>query len=95
MAGTATTTLKIPLSLRKRVAHVARKQGRSPHGFMLDAIDRETAREERLEAFVQEALAADRAIDETGEVYAASDVHRWLERLARGKKAPRPRPCRR
>ena len=94
MANT-TTSLKLPRELRTRVARVAKKTGRTPHRLMLEAIERETAREERMEAFVKEALAADRAIEETGEVYAARDVHAWLVRLASGKKAGRPRPWRR
>ena len=89
-----TTTLKLSRQLRVRVARVARKTGRTPHRVMLEAIERETAREERMEAFVKEALAADRAIDETGEVFAAPDVHAWLLRLASGKKARRPNPWR-
>jgi predicted transcriptional regulator len=91
----ATTTLKLPHELRVRVARVAKKTGRTPHRLMLEAIERETAREESMEAFVKEALAADRAIEETGEVYAAPDVHAWLRRLAGGKKGGRPRPWRR
>ena len=94
MANT-TTSLKLPRELRTRVARVAKKTGRTPHRLMLEAIERETAREERMEAFVKEALAADRAIEGTGEVYAARDVHAWLLRLASGKKAGRPRPWRR
>jgi hypothetical protein len=58
---------------------------------MIEAIERETAREERMEAFVKEALAADQTIEKTGEVYAAEDVHPWLTRLASGEKVARPR----
>jgi predicted transcriptional regulator len=93
MANT-TTSLKLPRELRTRVTRVAKKTGRTPHRLMLEAIERETAREERMEAFVKEALAADRAIDRGGEVYAAQDVHAWLLRLASGKKPRRPRPWR-
>ena len=46
-----------------------------------------------MEAFVAEALAADRAIEETGEVYAARDVHAWLGRLARGEAAAQAVPA--
>jgi len=91
---TATTTLKLPARLKMRIARVATKTGRTPHGFMLEALERETAREERMEAFVKEALAADRAIEETGEVYAADDVHAWLTRLASGRAGARPKPWR-
>lgn len=91
---TTTTTLKLPRSLKARMARVAKKTGRSPHGFMLEAIERQTSHEERMEAFVKEALAADRAIEKRGEVYAAEDVHAWIARLAQGQRPARPRPWR-
>lgn len=88
------TTLKVPRALKARITRLAKKTGRSPHAFMLEALERQTRREELVEEFVQEALAAGRAIDEGGEVYAAEDVHRWLERLARGERPARPKPWR-
>jgi predicted transcriptional regulator len=90
----STTTLKLPLELRARVAALAKKSGCSAHSLMLEAIERYTAREERMCEFVKEALTADRAIDRGGEVYAAADVHAWLGRLAKGKRLARPRPWR-
>ena len=90
----STTTLKLPQQLRARVTALAKKSGRSPHSLMLEAIERHTSREERMREFVKEALAADRDIDQGGEVYAAADVHAWMERLATGKKAARPKPWR-
>jgi len=89
------TTLKVPRALKARIARLAKKTGRSPHAFMLEALERQTRREEAVEEFVREALAAKRKIDEGGEVYAAADVHAWLERLARGERAERPKPWRR
>jgi hypothetical protein len=62
---------------------------------MLEAIERHVDYEERMRAFVEEALTADRAIERTGEVYRADDVHAWIERLARGARAARPKPWRR
>lgn len=91
----STTTIKIPDRLKARIAKLARKSGRTPHGLMLEAIERETARQERMESFVREAMDADAAVDATGEVYAATDVHAWLGRLARDPKAPPPKPWRR
>jgi hypothetical protein len=51
-------------------------------------------RHEEMEEFVREALAAGAEIDRTGELelYRAEDVHEYLERLARGEKAPPPEP---
>jgi predicted transcriptional regulator len=92
---TATKTLKVPRALETRIARLAKKSGRTVHGFMLDALERQATREEQLLSFVEEALASDAQIDAGGHVYAASDVHAWLERLARGTKAARPKPWRR
>jgi hypothetical protein len=51
-------------------------------------------REPQIAAFVEEALEADRAIENGDEVYAATEVHAWLARLARGERVARPRPWR-
>ena len=85
----------MPTALKTRIARIAKKTGQTPHAFMLEALERQTEREERIEAFVQEALAADEEIEAGGEVYAAADVHAWLERLARGERTARPKACRR
>ena len=90
----STTTLKLPAELKARIATIAKQTGRSPHSMMVEAIERQTAREERMREFVMEALAADKEIDRTGEVYAAADVHVWLERLAKGNKPARPKQWR-
>jgi predicted transcriptional regulator len=91
----STTTIKLPPVLKKRVTGIAKQTGRSPHGLMLEAIERHVEYEERMRALVEEALTADRAIERTGEVYRAEDVHAWIERLARGRGAARPKPWRR
>lgn len=88
------TTLKLPRTLKTRIARLAKKSGRTSHAFMVDALERETKREERMEEFISEALTADRAIDAGGEVYAAADVHVWLGRLARGETGTKPKPWR-
>jgi predicted transcriptional regulator len=99
MAGSkpsaSATTIKVPAALKSRIAKIARKSGRTPHSFMLEAIERETARQERYEDFVREARAADLVIEETGVVYAAADVHGWLDRLRRDPAAVPPKPWRR
>ena len=95
MAATTSTTLKLPAALKQRLTALAEESGKSPHGLMVEAIERHVEYEERMRAFVAEALEADRDIERTGEVYAAADVHAWLDRLAQGKKARRPKPWRR
>ncbi len=90
----ASTTLKLPQRLKSRIARVAKRAGRTPHALMIEALERQMDREERMAELVEEALAADRVIDAGGEVYAAADVHSWLERLARGERVARPKPWR-
>ena len=91
----ATTTLRLPEKLKTRIARLAKKSGRSAHSLMIEALEREVAREERMREFVQEALAADVAVADGAAVYRAEDVHAWLDRLARTGKAARPQPGRR
>ena len=93
-AITSTTTLKLPEKLKARIARLAKATQRSPHSLMLEALEREVMREERIQDFVREALAADTAIDTGAAVYRAEDVHAWLDRLARDGTAARPRPWR-
>ena len=92
MAGT--TTLKLSEKLKARIARLAKATGRTAHSLMIEAREREVTREERMKAFVREALAAKADVEAGGAVYRAEDVHAWLDRLARNPKAARPQPWR-
>ena len=91
---TATTTLKLPEKLKSRIARLAKKTQRSAHGLMIDALEREVTREERMQSFVSEALASDAKVEAGAAVYRAEDVHDWLVRLAKNGNATRPKPWR-
>ena len=93
--ATTTTTLKLPDKLKARITRLAKQTGQSPHSLMLQALEREVSREERMRDFVREALASKADVEAGGAVYRAEDVHAWLERLAKGEKPPRPSPWRR
>lgn len=90
-----TTSVKLPPALKSRVTALAKRTGRSAHSLILEAVERHTTAEERMQEFVAQALAADADIERTGEMYPAKAVHAWLERLATGKKTRRPKPWRR
>jgi predicted transcriptional regulator len=90
-----TTSVKLPPKLKSRVTALARKTGRSAHSFIVEAVERHAEREERVQNFVREAMAAEADIERTGEVYRAEDVHAWLDRLAKGQKTARPKPWQR
>jgi len=92
MAGT--TTLKLSAKLKARIIRLAKATGRTAHSLMIEALEREVTREERMKAFVREALAAKADVEAGGAVYRVEDVHAWLERLARDRKASRPQPWR-
>lgn len=93
--ATATTTLKLPEKLKARIARLAKQTGQSAHSLMLQALEREVSREEKMRDFVRDALASKADVEAGGAVYRAEDVHAWLERLAKGEKPPRPSPWRR
>lgn len=90
----ATTTLKLSEKLKARIARIASQTGHSAHSVMLEALEREMTRTERVREFVREALASDAAVEGGAAVYRAEDVHAWLERLVKGGKPARPRPWR-
>lgn len=90
----ATTTIRLPPKLRARLTTLAKESGRSAHSLIVEAVERHAAYEEQLRSLVKEALEADDAIEKTGEVYRAEDVHAWMTRLARGGSVARPKPWR-
>lgn len=86
------TTLKLPPELKARVAAVAEGSGKSPHAFMIDAIEAETARAEQRRSFVRDAQQAEAEVERTGKVYGMDDVHEFVREKLAGKQAKRPRP---
>jgi len=91
----STTTLKLPKKLKARIARLAKESKRSVNSVMMEALEREVTREERIKAFVRDALSAKADIESGGSVYRAEDVHAWMERLAKGEEPLRPAPWRR
>lgn len=87
----ATTTLKLPDDLKKRIAPLAESAGKTAHAWMVEAIETQATLAEKRKAFVADALAAERAVERTGKVYAFEDVRRYMRALAQGKKARRPK----
>ena len=86
-----TTTLKLPPDLKDRVAEVVDGTGKSPHAFMVEAIEQQTRLAEQRKQFVAEALAARDEFQRTGKAYAFEDVRKYFTARAAGKPARRPR----
>lgn len=90
----ATTTLKLPEDLKRRIVAAAAEAGKTPHAFMLDALAAQTALAERRRQFVESARLADQQVAETGLVYDADAVVSYLQDTLAGKPARRPRKTR-
>ena len=86
----ATTTLKLPDNLKKRITPLAESAGKTAHAWMVEAIETQATLAEKRTAFVADARAAEAEVERTGKVYAFDDVRRYMRALAQGKKARRP-----
>jgi predicted transcriptional regulator len=91
MSTPVATTLKIAADLKRRVVAAAKAADKSPHAFMLEAIEHQTRLDEQRRAFVAEAMAARSEALTSGEGFAAADVHRYLAARVRGDRAARPK----
>lgn len=93
--GTSTTTLKLPEPLKARIAPIAAAAGKTPHAWMVEALEAQAALAEMREAFIADAETSAAEVDAGGPVYAAEDVHAYIVARAAGKAASRPKPVRR
>ncbi len=92
---TATTTLKLPEPLKARIVPLAQSAGKTPHAWMVDALEAQVALAEMREAFIADAEASAADVDAGGPLYAAEDVRAYIVARAAGKKASKPKPVRR
>ena len=88
---TTTTSIKLPDDLKTRVAALAARANQTAHAFMLGAIEREAARSEQRQVFVEEALTAEREMLRTGLAFDAHDLHAYWKAKLAGKKVLKPK----
>jgi len=84
-------TLKLPPELKDRVTSVVKGTDKSPHAFMVEAIELQTTLAEKRRAFVSDARKALAHAMRTGKGYTLEDVKAYYAARAAGKKATRPR----
>lgn len=89
---TATTTLKLPDDLKARIATAAEQAGKSPHAFMVEALQMQTELAERRREFVQSALLAEQEVAQYGLVYDADEVFSYLRDRLAGRPTQDPKP---
>jgi len=87
--------MKIPDDLKARLVALAEAEGKSPHAYMLEALEREARRAETRREYLAAGDAALRDYEKSGIAYAMEDVERYVLDLAEGRKAPRPKPVKR
>lgn len=87
-----TTTLKLPDDLKARIAPLAELEGKTPHAWMVDALETQAELAEMRRAFITDALESAAEVDAGGPLYAMEDVHAYILARAAGKAAKRPAP---
>jgi len=87
-----TTTLKLPDTLKSRIVHAAEYIGKTPHAFMLEALQAQTELAERRREFVDAAKQAEQEVAQYGLVYDADEVFSYLRATLEGRDAEHPTP---
>lgn len=91
---TIALSLNLDEALHQRIQHLAQTQNRTAHAMLHTAIENYLEREEKRQAFQQDALEAWEEYQRTGLHLTGEEVDAWLARLQAGEDAPLP-PCHR
>ena len=90
----STTTIRLSKELKDKVARAAERAGKTPHGFILEAIAEKAELEERRAAFIETAEQRYADIVASGKTVAWSEMRQYLERRISGSRTTRPKPRR-
>ncbi|MGQ0586725.1 MAG: CopG family transcriptional regulator [Gammaproteobacteria bacterium] len=90
-----TTTIRIEKTLRARVRSAARRAGKSPHNFIVDAIEEQTRQAEVQQQFRDDATRRLLAIGKTGRTIPWKEMRAYLEKRLHGGASGRPKPRKR
>jgi predicted transcriptional regulator len=85
------TSVKLDGNLKSRIQHLADVRQRSAHWIMCEAIRDYVEREEKREAFKQDALRAWEAYEENGLHLTHKEADTWLAKLEAGEDAEQPK----
>ena len=90
MPTKATTSLKLDSELKQRVQQLASARRRSAHWIMREAVEQYVSREEKRELFRQDAIAAWKDYQATGQHATTEEADAWLAKLEAGEDAKAP-----
>lgn len=85
------TSIKLDDELKGRVQHLAEARRRTSHWIMREAIAQYVEREEKREAFKQDALRAWEEYQRTGLHLTLEEADAWLAKLEAGEDAEPPK----
>lgn len=88
----STTTLKLPQELKERIASAAQAVGKSPHAFMVEALESQARLAELRQSFINDAVASAAEVDGGGALYAMEDVQAYILARTAGRTMKRPKP---
>ena len=90
MSTSSTTSLKLDTETKERVQRLASTRRRSAHWLMREAISQYVEREEKREAFRQDAIHAWKEYQNTGLHVTAEKADAWLAKLESGEEVEPP-----
>jgi predicted transcriptional regulator len=85
------TSVKLDENLKDRVQQLAKKQQRSPHWIMCEAIRNYVENEEKKEQFIQEAVASWSSYKQTGKHLTGQEVNEWLSTWGTARETENPK----
>jgi predicted transcriptional regulator len=88
----STTTIRLPEDLKARVAAAAKRAGKTPHSFILEAVAEKTEQEEQRDDFSEVAEKRFAQIVKTGKTISWGEMRKYLEDRLAGKTPRRPTP---
>ena len=83
-------SVRLPEDLKEAVARLARQEGRTPHAFLLEAIQEKVEATRLRQALVREAREALEDFESTGEAVDARSMRKWIEARGAGRKVAAP-----
>jgi predicted transcriptional regulator len=93
VAAARPVAIKIDENTKARIKRLAEARQRTPHWLMREAITQYLEREEKRDAFRQDALEAWETFRATGQHVTADQADAWLAQLEQGKDLDPPACC--
>ncbi|MHC1549775.1 CopG family ribbon-helix-helix protein [Phyllobacterium sp. K27] len=90
MAPVSITSVKLENSTKDRLQKLAKSRDRKPHWLMKEAIEQYLEREEKRQAFRQDAIASWEEYQASGKHMTSDGVVKWLETWGNDEETPAP-----